>query len=166
MRFTPSGVYFTIAALSKTRRSGPPLEVTYFSFKDDPKICPVASLHAYLEATETKRSKKENRLFISFRKPHLPVTTTSISRWLKEAISMAGIKGFTGHSTRAASTSAAKGKGVSTADILKAGNWSRESTFQRFYNKTIEGNYVQAVFQGHDSAPSVSTDISIIIFML
>ena len=49
---------------------------------------------------------------------------------------MAGVDSkVTAHSTRAASASAAKTTGASVADILKAGNWCRESTFNRFYNK-------------------------------
>ena len=34
-------VKFTIAALSKTRRSGPPREVEYSQFEDNLKLCPV-----------------------------------------------------------------------------------------------------------------------------
>ena len=63
---------------------------------------------------------------------------------------MAGINNFTAYSTRAASTSAAKSKKISVRDILKAGNWSRESTFNRFY-KTItlateNTGYIQTLF--------------------
>ena len=51
---------------------------------------------------------------------------------------MAGIKNsFKSHSTRAASALAAKDRGATVTDILKAGDWSRETTFNRFYNKTI-----------------------------
>ena len=44
---------------------------------------------------------------------------------------------FKAHSTRTASTSAVKVQGVSTVDIMKATNWTRESIFTRFYYKPV-----------------------------
>ena len=44
---------------------------------------------------------------------------------------------FTSHSVRAASTSKAKTLGISLSQILKKGQWSKESTWQKFYNKEI-----------------------------
>ena len=149
MKLQPDKVQFSVAGLSKTRRSGPPREVVYSGFADNPKLCPVKLLYAYIDKSKDKRSDKENRLFLALKKPHLSVSTSTISRWLKEMLAMAGVDSkFTAHSTRAASVSAAKTKGASVADILKAGNWSRESTFNRFYNKPTQGNgnYTNLVF--------------------
>ena len=47
---------------------------------------------------------------------------------------------FKAHSTRAAATSKAKATGLNMADILKAGVWSRESTFEQFYHKLIQAS--------------------------
>ena len=47
---------------------------------------------------------------------------------------------FKPHSTRSASVSAAKRRGVYTSDILKAAQWSRESTFQRFYYRPLDSS--------------------------
>ena len=44
---------------------------------------------------------------------------------------------FKGHSVRSASTSAAANQGVTTEDILKAADWSSDSSFQRFYYKPV-----------------------------
>ena len=41
------------------------------------------------------------------------------------------------HSTKAASTSAAHKKNTDTIRILSAAGWSNETTFSKFYNKTI-----------------------------
>ncbi|XP_078590487.1 uncharacterized protein LOC144870363 [Branchiostoma floridae x Branchiostoma japonicum] len=50
------------------------------------------------------------------------------------------------HSTRGASTSAAAAAGVSVASIMKAADWARESTFQRFYRReSDQASYGQAV---------------------
>lgn len=51
-QFKPNGVQFVVAALSKTRRSGPPREVFYPQFNSSPYLCPVRSLEPYLRATE------------------------------------------------------------------------------------------------------------------
>ena len=146
-------VKFVVAGLSKTRRSGPPRQVEYASFVDKPKLCPVKALHAYIDQTKDKRAEKEYKLFLALKKPHLSVSTGTISRWLKEMLRMAGINNkFTAHSTRAASVSAAKAKGLTVREILNAGNWSRESTFNKFYNKEITlttenaGCYTQTLF--------------------
>ena len=72
--------------------------------------------------------------FISYRKPHNPVTSSSIARLLKEFLNQAGVN-TTAHSTRVASTSTAKMAGLSTKDIMKMADWSRESTFETYYHK-------------------------------
>ena len=43
------------------------------------------------------------------------------------------------HSTRAASTSAAKAHNVSITTIMKSAGWSSKSTFSKFYKKAIAG---------------------------
>ena len=45
---------------------------------------------------------------------------------------------FKAHSTRLAATSAAHVAGVSVADIMKTADWTRESTFRRYYYKPIQ----------------------------
>ena len=151
MQFQSGRVKFTVAAQSKTRRSGPPQEVEYLQFEDNPKLCPVKFLLTCVEETKDKCVEKEYNFFLALKKPHMSVSTGTISRWLKEMLRMAGINYFTAHSTRATSTLAAKSKVVSVRDILQAGNWSRESTFNRFYNKAItpateNAGYIQMLF--------------------
>ena len=104
---------------------------------------------SYVDVTKDKRSENKYKLFLALKKCHMSVSTETISRWLKEMLQMAGISNkFTAHSTQAASTSAAKCKGVS---VLRAGNWSQESTFNRFNSKTITNpaqntTYTQVLF--------------------
>ena len=47
---------------------------------------------------------------------------------------------FGAHSTRGAATSAAKSLGLSISDIMSAANWSRESTFKKFYCRLTLSN--------------------------
>ena len=133
-----NGVRFVIPGLTKTRRSGPPMEAFYPSFPDETKLCPVTTLRCYEEKSKSLRKRTQrNTFFISVRKPHKPVTPATIGHWLKNIMKSAGIdtSTFTAHST----TSKAKRMGTSVMDILKAANWTSESTIGRFYNRPIEG---------------------------
>ena len=125
--------------------------VTLFSF-DNSKLCIVKHLDAYLKLTKDLR--KGNDLFISTQKPHAAVTRNTFSRWIKTALSNAGVDTavFSPHSTRSASTSAANKCGASTGDILKAASWSSVNTFRRFYCRDIEDHsvsFANAVLSGH-----------------
>ena len=94
-------------------------------------------------------SEGSNNLFLSFQRLHRPVAKASITRWLCDVlIAAAGIDStiFKAHSTRAASTSAAAKKHLPLDDILKMGDWTSPSTFQRFYYKpTIDDTYAKTV---------------------
>ena len=101
-------------------------------------VCPVEALKKYERRSRTFRSPGgSNPLFISVRKPHAPVKPCTIGRWLKGTMVASGINTsvFSAHSTRGAATSKAKAAGVSTQDILRAANWSSESTFCRYYHR-------------------------------
>ena len=55
---------------------------------------------------------------------------------------------FSAHSTRGASTSHAKMKGVPVTDILKVANWSSRNTFERFYHRPSDSSaFTRAVLQ-------------------
>ena len=96
----------------------------------------------YEKVAKTLRQKTENTpnlLFISYVKPHKPVTSAAIARSVKTVLSLAGIGGvFTAHSTRGASASAAARARVALSDIMKAADWSRESTFKKFYCRSTQ----------------------------
>ena len=47
-------------------------------------------------------------------------------------------KVFSAHSTRAAAASAAHSNNVPISTIMEAAGWSRESTFQKFYDKLVK----------------------------
>ena len=147
-----NGAEFIVNGLSKTRRSGPPRHVTYPRF-ESPEICPVGTLEAYVDRTKPIRGNT-TALFISTRKPYKQVTTSTLSRWMKCMLEASGIdvKVFKGHSVRTAAASAAHRAGASIRDILKAGDWKRESTFSRFYNKPLRNanssSFSQIVLNG------------------
>ena len=82
-----------IVGLSKTRRSGPLREVAYSAFKECEVICLVATLEVYECHTADLRATDwdANPLFIGYVKPHKPVMSTAISRWVRNLMQVSGI---------------------------------------------------------------------------
>ena len=145
----PDGVVFT---LIKPRKSGDPMsraKATFPRFLQDTTLCPCDCLETYSKATEKFRlSEDSNKLFLSFQRPHHPVAKATATRWLCDVLIAAGIDStiFKAHSTRAASTSAAAKKHLPLDDILKMGDWTLPSPFQRFYYKPIiDDTYAKTV---------------------
>ena len=139
LRNTPEGAVFLPAALAKQCSPGRIIKEFFFPrFAENTKLCPVHSLCLYLERTRDLRGTAD-QLFIATIKPHLPVTSSTIARWLKKVIGDSGIDTsiFKAHSVRSASTSVAANQGVTTEDILQAADWSSNSSFQRFYYKPV-----------------------------
>ena len=133
---------FCLGDKVKHSRSGKPVSPTeIFEHKEEKTLCLVRTLDTYLDLTKSWR-KGESQLFLSFIEPHSKVSRSTITRWLKETLQLAGIdtKIFQSHSIRAASSSRVHCRGLSTLDILKQGNWSQESTWQRFYHKEIHSS--------------------------
>ena len=78
-------------------------------------MCVVKYLDAYLDRTKVWRDGK-NQLPLSFIQPHKEVCSSTISRWLKEALVLSGITkilNFGGLSTRSSSTSKVELSGLS-----------------------------------------------------
>ena len=152
-KFTPQGVEFTIAKLTKTRKSGPPKQILFPSFQSYRVLCPVACLRYYEKITEKLRDTRMNTnpLFIAHCKPHKPVTSSTIARWLKGTMKGAGIVTsiFKAHSCRGAAASA-KDHGVAVADIMKTADWSRETTFTRYYYRADKENYLGRTVLGQN----------------
>ena len=137
IRFTEKGVTFSLDRLRKTQRCG-----AFKSFEmesiQDTKLCPVDTLREFMDRTEKFRSaSNESSLFIALVKPHGPVSSNTVSRWIKSVFKKAGIDTsiFGAHSTRSAAASRAVTEGASVGAVLHAGSWAHEATFNRFYNR-------------------------------
>ena len=101
----------------------------------EPKLCIVDNLKEYLKKTSPYR--KHYELFLSYHKPHAPVSKDTLARWCKEMLSQAGINinEHTSHSSRSAASSYLYAKGISLRDICDAAGWSSERTFVSFYKR-------------------------------
>ncbi len=154
---------FVLGQLRKSQRTGPLQSLTVRAWRDNSIICPVTTLESYIERTETLRGPMSgNALFIGSNKPHRPVTASTVGHWIKEQLREAGIDTnvFSAHSTRGAAASHAASVGVPIATVLAQGHWASESTFARFYHRTVSANLDlvgQAVLrgQGSDGSPVI-----------
>jgi len=136
---SPEGYEIEIPDRIKTSRPGtfqPLLVLPVFS--ENPKLCLASTLDAYIKTTSQWRGQFEN-LFLTTKKPFKAATPTTISRWIRTAMSRCGInEKFTAYSTRHAATSAALKKSVKLETIKKTAGWSENSqVFAKYYNRII-----------------------------
>ena len=98
--------------------------------------------------------RKSSQLLVSLIAPHKAISSQSVSRWLTRALRMAGIElGYSGHSTRGASTSAAAAGGLSVDLILEAADWASAQTFERFYHREAsQAAFARAVLNSVNSS--------------
>ena len=140
IKITKNRLQIHYGDLLKTTRPGFQQEpINLKAYAPDRRICIVTVLNEYLRKRQALAPKICTQLFISIQKPFNPVTTNTISRWVKELMHDAGINTdmFTPHSIRSASTSAAKRTGTPLNTILSAAGWTQESTFRKYYNKPL-----------------------------
>lgn len=150
-----TNIDIVITDLIKTSAPGhqmPRMTIPYFSHRE--QICPAKTLRSYIEKTQVYRNllNTEN-LILTTRKPIHNACASTISRWIKQVLSMSGVDTtvFSAHSTRHASTSAAGRRGVSIDIIKKAAGWSGNSlTFAKFYNRPLttdeDVSFAEAVY--------------------
>ena len=116
-RSCPEGISFLPSKPAKQTKAGKISQEFFFPrFEENPLLCPVKSVEHYIQVTEPLRaleSGRKTQLFIAYIKPHNPVTSSTIARWLKTMLEDAGIDTaiLKAHSTRGASVSAAAQKG-------------------------------------------------------
>ena len=144
---TARGVEFPIFSRLKTSRHLRKPRVVICPRWSDPALDVERCVLDYMSRTLTLRARavsqgkpKPNQLFLSHR-TGLPVARNTISRWLTEVMSLAGIDTsyFKGHSTRVAGVSKAKRRGANPNQLVLQGDWTNVSTFERHYDREILG---------------------------
>ena len=149
MRILPDGLQFNPVCLSKQSRPSRPLKpFTFPSFSENELLCPKETVQAYVARTESFRGEGKDKLLLSYVRPHNPICSSSVARWIVTILKLAGIDTatFKSHSVRSASATAAVSAGITTNQIMEAADWRLESVFKRFYYKPFNSNLVgQAV---------------------
>jgi len=140
-----SRISFTLGRPRKAQHSGPLAQLSIDSWPDNVSICPVRCVELYITRTATVRTtRNSSTLFVSSTRPHGAVSPSTIGRWIKDQLGLAGIdtSSFKAHSTRGAAASKAVRDGLPIQTILDHGHWARESTFARFYHRdTVIGPF-------------------------
>lgn len=138
--FTDLDVSFVLSRPRKAQHSGPLHKLTIGVWRQNPAICPVNCLKLYINQTASmRRDSNKDLLFVGSNKPHNPVSSSKIGRWVKDQLKVAGIDTdkFSAHSVRGAAASKAAANGLPIQSILNQGHWARESTFARFYKRSV-----------------------------
>lgn len=153
--YRPNGVLFRLVGITKTQQTGSPPKEQFFGAFSEKRLCVVECLRQYERVTASRRDPQSEAqpLFLSYIKPFKPVTSQRIAHWIKDLLSEAGVdtRVFKAHSVRGASVSAAKNKGVGIPEILDMADWSRDTTFRRFYYRTTtSNNYTQSLLRVPD----------------
>ena len=121
-RYKDNGISFKLASLTKKRTPGlPPKELFFGAFQPDQRLCVVRCLRQYEKVTKEFRTdqSQSSPLFVSYTRPHKPVTSQRLAHWIKYLLAEARVdQFFKAHSVRGASISAAMAKGVPLPDIL------------------------------------------------
>ena len=92
-RITPEGVVFQDSRLAKQARAGRPRVEFFFPAVKNPLLCPKGTLEAYENRTEGLRQQEDmerTRLFLAVVKPHKPVSSSTLARWLKSLLGSTG----------------------------------------------------------------------------
>ena len=151
IKASPTQINIFIPDRIKTSCPGRTQPMLVLPFYSDPQICAAKTLQRYLAITASSRGNIDY-LFLSLNLPLHPVTTQTLSRWVKAILQESGINSnFTAHSARHASTSAALRGGASADSILKAAGWTASSTvFATFYSRPLvdeAGDFAHAVLR-------------------
>ena len=106
----------------------------------DKDLCVVKTYFHYIKKTEKLR--QDSRLFIKTQRPYSWVSKSTLSHWIKDTLSEAGIdmSCFSAHSTRSASCSAAKKANVPIDTIIKTAGWRQDNVFRKFYNRPVSND--------------------------
>ena len=133
---------FKFQKLTKSWRKGrPPSSVEFCVYQQNPKRFIVKAIKSYLQVTIAWRNKNsQKQLLRRTFAPYQKVRKTTVAGWVKAILGLSGTNTnlFTAHSTRAASTSKVKVKGLPLEDILKRGSWSNKWTRQKHYHKLFQ----------------------------
>ena len=104
-------------------------------FLEDPQLCPVYHLVRLKKSLDKIRPKDVTDFWLSSRKPHKPVSTQTLCKWLKKVVIDSGSLSGSARDVRSVGSSTAAQAGLDIGRILQAGDWRRLSTFQSHYFK-------------------------------
>lgn len=130
--------YVSIHIQDTIKQSRPGAHQAPLSFQKfhNRNLCVYSLLQLYLDKTKGIRGNIGD-LWLTTTLPTRKTSKQTLSNWIRLCLERAGLQKFGPHSLRAASASKAAMKKVPLDHILKAGGWSSDSVFARFYDLPI-----------------------------
>ncbi|XP_033096845.1 uncharacterized protein LOC117101084 [Anneissia japonica] len=109
LNISENSLKFIPSKLAKQSRPNYNIRWVVIEAFEDKRLCPVTAVTRYLECTRVIRGT-ENQLLVSYLKPHKKVVSSTVSRWICDMLSQAGVdtQQFKAHSTRGAAASASQ----------------------------------------------------------
>ena len=130
-----SGLRCQTLGISKTElhHISTPIEIK--PFPEDPQLCPVYHMVRLDKILDKVRPEGVTDFWLSSRKPHNPVSTQTICKWLKKVIIDSGALSGSARDVRSVGSSTAAQAGLDIGRIMQAADWRRVKTFQSHYFK-------------------------------
>ena len=127
LKFSPTAASFSLTRPKKAQHSGPLKSFVLPRFKG--KCCPVECLESYVAISGEWRDPDSSALFLSIRRPHKPVGSSTLGTWIKSCLSDAGLdpSSFFAHSTRGTAASKAVKQGIPVNTEQLTGRENRRS---------------------------------------
>ena len=104
-------------------------------FEENPLLCPVQALLAYVRKTRHRRGKVDELFVLVTTHIPRPASKQSVCRWVKDILSHSGLDKYNVHSTRSASSCSSLLMGLPLDQIVSRVGWMWTSTFIKHYFK-------------------------------
>ena len=149
VRTANSFKFFSKKVTKSWRKGKPPPCWEFHEYSDNEKLCAVVCIAEYLGRSASWHTQGQNQLLLGHIKPYKEVQSSTIADWVKLVLKMVGIDTslYKAHSCRSASTSKPTVLGTSLKDILKRGQWSGASNWQRHYNRKMVNRRKSSEFE-------------------
>jgi len=119
VQFLDTATYLYVFKDLKVARARPCFVIALPALRDADALGSAELLRLYLQLTKDLRPRDCRQLFISYVKPHRPVSNDTVARWIRGVLAAAGIASqFGAHSVRGSSASVAHAS-VPLDDVLK-----------------------------------------------
>jgi len=108
------------------------------SYSENPLLCPFSALQSLLSRTSHFRtsSNRKKSIFLISRQPYTPATIDTIANWIKTIVQISS-SNSSARDVRATSASLVQNAGADLSIVLALGNWTSNSTYQKFYQRGV-----------------------------
>ena len=157
VQFLDSATYLFVFHDLKVARQRPYFVISLPALSDSDPLGAAPLLRDYIMATNAIRSS--NQLLVSYVAPHQPVSVDTVARWVRSVMKDAGIdtSKFGSHSIRGAPASADKDMLAPLEAVLRAGDWSTLSSFNKHHRQSSQLLSSAVASALLSSLPSVSS---------